>query len=120
VDTLDQKTVEVIGVKAKELNKELETTVQRLYQMREIDYEKNKIEFLYWAAEQSLAQMQHVEIVVRRLAALEKIHQASPDLALQFQNVTANAPKLNEKLGEEAKGIEQIKELMLNSVKEIQ
>ena len=48
------KSSEAIGQKAKELNKELETLVQRFYQLRDIDYDKNKIDFLYLMTERAL------------------------------------------------------------------
>lgn len=48
VDSIDQKTIDGTGYtqKAKELNKELELVVNRLYNMKEVDYDKNKIDFL--------------------------------------------------------------------------
>ena len=60
VDMLDAKSLEAIGAKAKELNKELETTVQRLYQMKDIDYDKSKIDFLFFMTEKSIEQFDHV------------------------------------------------------------
>jgi hypothetical protein len=53
------KALEQIGMKAKELNKELDTTVQRLQQMKDIDYDKNKIDFLYLMTEKSIEQFDH-------------------------------------------------------------
>jgi len=58
VDLLDAKSLEQIALKAKELNKELENTVQRLYQMKDIDYDKNKIECLFHMTEQSIEQFE--------------------------------------------------------------
>eukprot|EP00347_Sterkiella_histriomuscorum_P001331 403372443 len=120
VDMLDSKTIEIIGMKAKELNKELETTVQRLYQMRDIDYDKNKIEFLYHMTEKSIELFNHVQIIVERLAALEKIHQSSPDLAVQFESVKKNLPQIDGNLEEEVKSINELKNEMIKFVKDIQ
>lgn len=50
--------------------------------MRDINYDKNKIEFLFHMTEKSIEMFDHVQIIVERLAALEKIHQSSPDLAV--------------------------------------
>lgn len=42
--------------------------------MRDIDYDKNKIDYLYYMTEKSIEQFNHVQIIIERLAALEKIH----------------------------------------------
>ena len=55
VDIIDSKNIfDPITSKAKELNKDLETLVTRLYQMRDIDYDENKIEYLYQMAEKAI------------------------------------------------------------------
>jgi hypothetical protein len=46
IDVLDPKTIDSIGQRAKELNKELDMIVTRMYAMKEVDYDKNKIDFL--------------------------------------------------------------------------
>ena len=49
--------------------------------MREIDYDKNKIDFLYEMVNKALEQGGQVEILIERLQALEKIHKESPNIA---------------------------------------
>jgi len=41
-------------MKAKELNKDLETLVNRFRQLKDIDYNQNKIDFLYNMTERAL------------------------------------------------------------------
>lgn len=88
--------------------------------MRDIDYDKNKIDLLFYMTEKSIEQFDHVQIVLERLAALEKIHMGSPDLAVQFQSVVKNQPEIGNQLGKEMEAIASIKETMVKSVKEIQ
>lgn len=88
--------------------------------MRDINYDKNKIEFLFHMTEKSIEMFDHVQIIVERLAALEKIHQSSPDLAVQFENVKKNLPSIDKELEEERKTILECKEEMVKFVKDIQ
>lgn len=57
---------------------------------------------------------------MERLAALEKIHLSSPDLAVQFQAVQKAQPEISKCLWEESERVAQVKELMVSSLKEIQ
>jgi hypothetical protein len=54
VETLNQGNIDLVGSKAKELNKDLETLVGRFRTLREIDYDPTKIEFLYSMTEKAL------------------------------------------------------------------
>ena len=81
-DILDQKkNVDIIGNKAKELNKELETLVNRFRQLKEIDYDQNKIDFLYNMTEKSFESDSHVILILERLRALEEIHKNSTSIS---------------------------------------
>jgi hypothetical protein len=42
--------------------------------MRDMDYDKNKIDYLYFMTEKSIELFDHAQIIIERLAALEKIH----------------------------------------------
>lgn len=46
VDSLDQQSIEDIGRKGKELGKEFDILIQRLFNTKEVDYDKNQIDFL--------------------------------------------------------------------------
>ena len=78
VESLDPQT---FAYKSKDMNKELENILTKIQQMREIDYDKNKIDFLYEMVNKALEQGGQVEILIERLQALEKIHKESPNIA---------------------------------------
>ncbi len=87
-DILDQKkNVDIIGSKAKELNKELETLVNRFRQLKEIDYDQNKIDYLYTMTEKSFESDGHVILILERLRALEEIHKNSTSISNSLQSV---------------------------------
>lgn len=47
VEDLDSRTMDMIGNRAKELNRDLEDILRRLQNMDYINYDKNKIDYLY-------------------------------------------------------------------------
>ena len=48
--------------------------------MKDVDYDKNKIDFLFHMLEKSMENDSQLELIVERLAALEKIHKESPNI----------------------------------------
>ena len=54
MDQLNQGNIDLVGSKAKELNKELETLVSRFRTHRSIDYDPTKVDFLYSMTEKSI------------------------------------------------------------------
>lgn len=72
--------MDLIGNRAKELNRDLEDILRRLQTMDYINYDKNKIDFLYEILEKAMENEEHVEIVLDRLKSLEKIHKESPNI----------------------------------------
>ena len=87
-DVLDEKaTVDFIGIKGKELNKDFDNLIQRLRGLSEIDYDQAKLDYLYAATEKALESEQHVQIILERLRALEQIHKESPNIASSFETV---------------------------------
>lgn len=70
VDDLDSRTMDMIGNRAKELNKDLEDILRRLQQMDYLNYDKNKIDYLYDILLKSLENEDHVEIILDRLKAI--------------------------------------------------
>lgn len=80
VEDLDSRTMDLIGNRAKELNRDLEDILRRLQTMDYINYDKNKIDFLYEILEKAMENEEHVEIVLDRLKSLEKIHKESPNI----------------------------------------
>ena len=80
VEDLDTRTMDVIGQRAKELNKDLEDIVRNLQSMNDVNYDKNKVEFLFTMLEKAIESEDHVKIIAERLRALEKIHKDSPNI----------------------------------------
>lgn len=80
VEDLDTRTMDNIGSRAKELNKDLEDVTRNLQSMNDVNYDKNKIDFLYQMLEKAIESEDHVKIIGERLRALEKIHKDSPNI----------------------------------------
>lgn len=58
-------------VAIKELNKDLETMLNRFRQMKDIDYDHNKIDFLYTMSERAMESGDQVRLIIERLKAVE-------------------------------------------------
>ena len=80
IEDLDTRTMDIIGQRAKELNKDLEDIVRNLQSMNDVNYDKNKIDFLFSMLEKAIENEDHVRIIAERLRALEKIHKDSPNI----------------------------------------
>lgn len=80
VEDLDTRTMDMIGQRAKELNKDLEDIVRNLQSMNDVNYDKNKVDFLFSMLEKAIENEDHVRIIAERLRALEKIHKDSPNI----------------------------------------
>jgi hypothetical protein len=77
----------LIGSKAKELNKDLETLVNRFRQLKDIDYDHNKIDYLYQMTEKALESNETLTLLLSRLKAVETIHRESTNIARTFETV---------------------------------
>lgn len=80
VEDLDPKTMDIIGNSAKQLNKLLEEILRQLQKMNFVNYDKNKIDYLYEMLEKAFENDDHVNIIIDRLKSLEKIHKESPNI----------------------------------------
>ena len=80
IEGLNGTVMDQIGNRAKELNKELEEILRNLNSMNNVNYEKNKIDYLFEILEKSIESEEQVNIVTDRLKALEKIHKESPNM----------------------------------------
>jgi methyl-accepting chemotaxis protein len=112
--------VDEIGKAAKELNKELDTLLNRFKQAKPIEYDHTKIDFLYQTTEKAFESGELVTLVTERLRALEQIHEDSTTLPESFEDVEQQQAELEAKLTSEAEMIRETKESMVRSVKEIQ
>lgn len=80
VESLDQFTMDNIGLRAKELGKTFESIIKQLSTMNEANYDSNKIEYLFELLEKQFESEEHVTIILDRLKALEKIHKESSNI----------------------------------------
>jgi hypothetical protein len=119
VDTLNQGNIDLVGSKAKELNKDLENLVGRFRTLRDIDYDPTKIEFLYSMTEKSLEHEKHIELIIERLKAVETIHQESTNVSKTFDTVEENQEEIDERLKKQIAIINDTRELLVNTVKEV-
>ncbi len=119
VDTLNQGNIDLVGSKAKELNKDLEILVGRFRTLRDIDYDPTKIEFLYSLTEKSLEHEKHIELIIERLRAVETIHQESTNVSKTFDTVEENQEEIDERLKKQKAIINDTRELLVNTVKEV-
>lgn len=72
--------MDMIGNRAKELNRDLEDILRKLQNMDYVNYDKNKIDYLYEILNKSMEYDDHVVVVLDRLKSLEKIHKDSPNI----------------------------------------
>jgi len=72
--------MDVIGNRAKELNKDLEDIMRALSNMSEVNYDKNRVDYLFELLEKAMETDEQVDVINERLQALEKIHKESPNI----------------------------------------
>lgn len=54
--------------------------MQKLSNMKEVDYDQQKVDFLYSLIDKSLELDYQVNLIIERVQALEKIHKESPNI----------------------------------------
>jgi K+/H+ antiporter YhaU regulatory subunit KhtT len=69
-----------IGTRAKELDKILDEIVRNLGKMNEVNYDKNKLDYLFEILEKSMENDEQIDVVLGRLHAIERIHKESPNI----------------------------------------
>ena len=90
--------------------------------MKDIDYEKSKIDFVHQIAEQSASeQYQFMNLLVERLKLLEQIYQQQPSLGHQIAKLKMGCSKVIPRLLEkEASEIAETKQVMVDAMKQVQ
>ncbi len=58
--------------------------------MRDVEYDKTKVEAVYEMARHSLESTAQVEALLARLKTLEQMHLQAPNLLLQIENARSN------------------------------
>ena len=120
VEDLDSRTMDLIGNRAKELNRDLEDILRRLQTMDYINYDKNKIDFLYEILEKAMENEEHVEIVLDRLRSLEKIHKESPNIDSSIKTLKARQELIDRAFKSEDAEILKTKKQFLDAMNAIQ
>lgn len=120
VEDLDTRTLDSIGTRAKELNKELGDIVQRLQQMSDVNYDKNKVDFLFMMLEKSLESEDHVKVITERLRAIEKIHKESPNVEGSIKSLVERQKLIDLTFKHEDAEINKTKKSFLETMQAIQ
>ena len=117
---MDSRTMDLIGNRAKELNRDLEDILRRLQTIDYINYDKNKIDFLYEILEKAMENEEHVEIVLDRLKSLEKIHKESPNIEGSIKTLKARQALIDRAFSSEDAEILKTKKQFLDAMQAIE
>ena len=120
VDGLNYSIMDNIGNRAKELNKDLEDILRCLGKMSEVNYDKNKIDYLFELLEKSFESEEQVEIVIERLKALERIHKESPNIETSINHLLERQKLIDMSFKAEDQQISKTKNNFLDNMWEVQ
>ena len=118
--TQDTQTMNFIGIKAKDLNKDLDDIVRRLQIMNDVNYDKNKIDYLFNILERSLESGDQVKFILERLKALEKIHKESPSMDSALKSLAERQKLIDLTFKGEDQQINKTKKLFIDTMQNIQ
>lgn len=85
-----------------------------------INYDKNKIDFLYEILEKAMENEEHVEIVLDRLKSLEKIHKESPNIEGSIKTLKARQALIDRAFSSEDAEILKTKKQFLDAMQAIE
>ena len=114
--TSDTTTMNFIGLRAKDLNKDLDDIVRRLQIMNDVNYDKNKIDYLFNILERSLESGDQVKFILERLKALEKIHKESPNIESALKSLGERQKLIDLTFKGEDSQINKTKKLFIDSM----
>ena len=120
VEDLDTRTMDIIGSRAKELNKDLEDIVRSLHSMSDINYDKNKIDFLFQILERAIESDEHVVTIVDRLRGIEKIHKESPNIESSIKSLVERQKLIDLTFKHEDAEINKVKQVFLDNMNSVQ
>ena len=119
VEDLDSRTMDMIGNRAKELNRDLEDILRKLQNMDYVNYDKNKIDYLYEILIKSMEYDDHVAIVLDRLKSLEKIHKDSPNIEDSINGIVERQALIDRIFTFEDEQISKTKAKMIETAEEM-
>ena len=109
-----------IGNRAKDLYKDLDEIIKNLHSMNDVNYDKNKIDFLFSMHEKSLECEEHVRIISERLQALEKIHKESPNIQASIKSLEERQKLIDKAFTHEDQEIAKTKKSFLELMQNVQ
>ena len=110
----------MIGSSAKALNKELEDILRKLQVLKPLNYDKNKIDYLYDLIEKGMEAEDHVTIILERLKALEKIHKDSPGIEGSIKTLKERQNLISVTFKHEDAELQKTKRNFMEAMQEIQ
>ena len=118
--TSDTTNMNYIGLRAKDLNKDLDDIVRRLQIMNDVNYDKNKIDYLFNILERSLESSEQVKFILERLKALEKIHKESPNIESALKSLAERQKLIDLTFKGEDSQINKTKKVFIDTMTNIQ
>lgn len=119
VETLNYQTMDAIGNPAKELNKDLEEVLKILRQMQDVNYDKNKIDYLFGLLELAMECEPELDLILERLQALEKIHKESPNIESAINGLKERQKLIELSFKAEDQQINKTKKQFLEDMQEV-
>lgn len=88
--------------------------------MNDVNYDKNKIDYLFQILERSLENGEHIKFIIERLKALEKIHKESPNIEAAIKSLHERQKLIDLTFKGEDSQINKTKRLFIESMQGIQ
>lgn len=102
------------------LDNEMDEILRRLQAMETINYDKQRIDFLYDILEKFMENDEHVDIILDRLKSLEKIHTESPSIDGSIKTLRERQKLIDRAFGNEDAEILKTKRQFLDTMSTIQ
>jgi DNA repair ATPase RecN len=112
----DRDSMENIGNKVKQLNSELDTLGSMLENVEEVNYQANKIEYLYKVGERSLMWQDILMEVIERLMALQTMHKDSPQIEVSIQKLQTTQGEVGDKVDGQHTSLQEVKASIVSLV----
>jgi len=98
----------------------LDEILRRLQALETINYDKNRVDFLYEVLEKYMENEEHVDLILERLKSLEKIHKESPNIDGSIKTLKERQKLIDRAFGNEDGEILKTKKQFLDTMGSIQ
>ena len=88
--------------------------------MNDVNYDSNKIEFLFQMLEKQFESEEHVVIILERLKAIEKIHKESSNIEAAISQLTQNQGLIDKSMSIEDQLINKSKRQVMEWMEDVQ